>query len=545
MQVTITTSALPFTVTVSCPISDSVSILTNPVAPVVVSAFRDGIDGNDGLNAFDLWQVDNPGGTIQEYYEYFRGIDGRDARQVWLDDHPGMTSQDYDEYISGAKNWGEIEGDLQNQADLMAAFDLKLNADLVGAALGVTPLGADQKIPTAYFPDEILGNVRFRGTYNGTIVSSAYVSFNGLPLPNPTVSNAGVYFIVTSGFTKDGIDYSTGDWILSLGAVSGWSKVDNSDSVTSVFGRIGNIVAVESDYQSFYVRLSEVYDNPSWIGSLSKAKVGLGNVDNTSDTQKPVSTLQQAALDLKQNLIGFTPQEDMWAWRRKGVFFIEHFLGTNDNSGIGTTLGVVVVTSGTGSVGRTTGTFPNRTIQEGVLLLSTGTTSTGNGVFRLGSNNAPQYYIGNGAISYEVYINIESLSNSTDRFTAIFGAYTAGNVNSTTNGIFFIYDEGGVWGGGVLGASPNWRCVTINTSVRTTTNSAVAISASGWVRLRIEINSAGTSVGFYINDTLVATHTTNIPSTSTAMHWYNLFNKIAGTTSLNMYADYLAYRKIF
>jgi hypothetical protein len=30
--------------------------------------------------------------------------------------------------------------------------------------------------------------------------------------------------------------------------------------------------------------------------------VGLGNVDNTSDANKPVSTAQQTALDLKANL---------------------------------------------------------------------------------------------------------------------------------------------------------------------------------------------------------------------------------------------------
>lgn len=36
--------------------------------------------------------------------------------------------------------------------------------------------------------------------------------------------------------------------------------------------------------------------------SLVKADVGLGNVDNTADTAKPVSTAQQAALDLKANV---------------------------------------------------------------------------------------------------------------------------------------------------------------------------------------------------------------------------------------------------
>ena len=36
--------------------------------------------------------------------------------------------------------------------------------------------------------------------------------------------------------------------------------------------------------------------------SLTKSDVGLGNVDNTSDTNKPVSTAQQSALDLKEDL---------------------------------------------------------------------------------------------------------------------------------------------------------------------------------------------------------------------------------------------------
>ncbi len=40
--------------------------------------------------------------------------------------------------------------------------------------------------------------------------------------------------------------------------------------------------------------------------SLTKSDVGLGNVDNTTDAGKPVSTAQQTALDLKANLAGPT-----------------------------------------------------------------------------------------------------------------------------------------------------------------------------------------------------------------------------------------------
>lgn len=38
------------------------------------------------------------------------------------------------------------------------------------------------------------------------------------------------------------------------------------------------------------------------VATPTKSTVGLGNVDNTSDADKPVSTAQQAALDLKANL---------------------------------------------------------------------------------------------------------------------------------------------------------------------------------------------------------------------------------------------------
>jgi hypothetical protein len=46
--------------------------------------------------------------------------------------------------------------------------------------------------------------------------------------------------------------------------------------------------------------------NPDFNSRVTKDDVGLGNVDNTSDASKPVSTAQQAALDLKANLAGPT-----------------------------------------------------------------------------------------------------------------------------------------------------------------------------------------------------------------------------------------------
>lgn len=46
-------------------------------------------------------------------------------------------------------------------------------------------------------------------------------------------------------------------------------------------------------------------DNPH---DTTKAQVGLGNVDNTSDLNKPISTATQTALDGKQDSLGYTPE---------------------------------------------------------------------------------------------------------------------------------------------------------------------------------------------------------------------------------------------
>ena len=43
--------------------------------------------------------------------------------------------------------------------------------------------------------------------------------------------------------------------------------------------------------------------------ALTKANVGLDNVDNTSDADKPISTVQQTALDGKQDTLGYTPED--------------------------------------------------------------------------------------------------------------------------------------------------------------------------------------------------------------------------------------------
>ena len=66
---------------------------------------------------------------------------------------------------------------------------------------------------------------------------------------------------------------------------------------TSLLATTGNVATAKGEA----IDASENYTD-SVIGALTKSSVGLANVDNTSDANKPVSTAQQAALDLKANL---------------------------------------------------------------------------------------------------------------------------------------------------------------------------------------------------------------------------------------------------
>ena len=69
------------------------------------------------------------------------------------------------------------------------------------------------------------------------------------------------------------------------------ATVTAADSVLSAFGKIQK-------------QITDHLANVSNPHSVTKAQVGLGNVDDTSDANKPVSTAQQSALNLKANLSG-------------------------------------------------------------------------------------------------------------------------------------------------------------------------------------------------------------------------------------------------
>lgn len=112
-----------------------------------------------------------------------------------------------------------------------------------GVANGYAPLDSNAKVPLANINDALIGNVSWQGLYDATT-----------NIPDlTTVQDKGNYYVCsnTAQAIRFGLTLNTGDWIISNGTA--WEKVDNTDAVSTVFGRTGNVTAQSGDYNTAQV----------------------------------------------------------------------------------------------------------------------------------------------------------------------------------------------------------------------------------------------------------------------------------------------------
>lgn len=144
-----------------------------------------------------------------------------------------------------------------------SALDNKLNTSLKGANSGLAELDSGGKVPSSQLPayvDDVL----------------EYANFAGLP----GAGTAGIIYV-----TLD--DNKTYRWSGSAYTEISASLALGETSSTAYRGDRGKTAYDHSQLTS---------GNPH---AVTKTDVGLGNVDNTSDANKPISTAQQTALDTK------------------------------------------------------------------------------------------------------------------------------------------------------------------------------------------------------------------------------------------------------
>jgi len=101
---------------------------------------------------------------------------------------------------------------------------------------------------------------------------------------------------VGSGVT---VTYTDNRAIVTINGGSGGGAVDSVNGQTGVVVLDASDVGADAAGSAASALASANSYTDSEIAALTAADVGLGNVDNTSDLDKPISTATQAALDLK------------------------------------------------------------------------------------------------------------------------------------------------------------------------------------------------------------------------------------------------------
>lgn len=147
-----------------------------------------------------------------------------------------------------------------------------------------------------------------------------------------------------------------------------------------------------------------------------------------------------------------------------------------------------------------------------------------------GSPPQKNFILGGGAIQIDWVFNIATLSNGTNRYIIRVGMGDTDTQNTDqANGVYAEYSDN-------INAG-NWQYKTANAGTRTTTTTAIPV-ATGWNKITVNINAAGTSVTFSLNGvSLGAAITTNIPVTGITPMFY--FSQTDGTIAANsIYVDY-------
>ena len=174
--------------------------------------------------------------------------------------------------------------------------DAQIKRSEMGVPKGVATLGEDGKVPESQLPDSVLGNVKYQGVWDAV---------NNVPkLELNDFDSNGHYYIAINKGSQFGYDFDPGDWVINSNGR--WVKIDNVDSVKSVNGQIGIVELGIEDIPNLKETLDSKATNDDFNRHLTdyknphkvtKDQVGLGNVDNTADKDKPVSDATQALVD--------------------------------------------------------------------------------------------------------------------------------------------------------------------------------------------------------------------------------------------------------
>ena len=130
---------------------------------------------------------------------------------------------------------------------------------------------------------------------------------------------------------------------------------------------------------------------------------------------------------------------------------------------------------------------------------------------------------------YTIQVRIPTLNDGTERFLFSCGLLSNSSPGAAVDGAAVYYDLSGSSTGST--AAAYWQTMTASSSSRTwnQNHTQVTVQANTWVTIKIAVNTS--QALFYVGNTLIATHTTNIPSSSVAVSPFARIAKTNGTTA--------------
>jgi hypothetical protein len=134
-------------------------------------------------------------------------------------------------------------------------------------------------------------------------------------------------------------------------------------------------------------------------------------------------------------------------------------------------------------------------------------------------------------LSFAANMRIVTLADGTNSYRILIGFNSSNSAadSGLTRSAGLFYSN----------ANANWQAITYNSSVGTTTDTGVAAVADGSYNTFCVRANGTASVEFLINGVTVATHTTNIPSSTVTP--YVTIAKSAGATSRTIRLDYIRF----
>ena len=232
---------------------------------------------------------------------------------------------------NGTNQWRSLSYINVVPADFINTIDSYIESSEKGNAGGVATLNSQGYIPDSQIPSSIARDTEIVTSYNGlqdlpTLFSGSYND-----LTNKPTLFSGSYTNLTDKPTLFNGSYSSLSDKPEIPSLDGYATetyvgtaISNLvDSAPGTLNTLNELAAAINDDASYAATITTALGlkapaaDPTFTGTVSgidKIMVGLSNVDNTTDLNKPISTATQSALDNKSDKLSLiSPKSTSYA----------------------------------------------------------------------------------------------------------------------------------------------------------------------------------------------------------------------------------------